>query len=94
MRKYLQAVGRVLLFALCCVLLFSCTDIEHGVFWSIEHEEKIPDNSLPNDIGVYGIIKIPNLGYPEQSGWHANGRYYLAGASLFFRDAAPGSDWK
>ncbi|MDR1316889.1 MAG: hypothetical protein LBK13_08460 [Spirochaetales bacterium] len=95
MRRYFQTVWHTVFAALSCILFFSCTDVDHGLFWNIEHEEKIPDNSLPNDIGVYGMIKIPSLytgSSQAQERWHPDGRYYLAGGALFFRES--GSDWK
>jgi hypothetical protein len=94
MRKNFQTLRYIIFSAALGAALFSCTDIEHGVFWSIEHEEKTPDNSLPNDIGVYGMITVPKIpGYASQAAWPQD-RYYLAGGALFFRNAAPNSEWK
>jgi hypothetical protein len=83
-----------------CLLFFSCTDISDGVFWSIENETSIPDNSLPNTLYIGGIITLPrdtaftapagdpaSVINPSGPGAVPNARYYVAAGSVFYRDA-------
>ncbi|MDR1894242.1 MAG: hypothetical protein LBQ61_06065 [Spirochaetales bacterium] len=96
MQKKFRSISSVFFLAVSCMVFFSCTDVTEGVFWSIENEHEIPDNSLPNTIGVYGIIKAPakyKAPREPQEHWDPNGRYYLAGGALFYRDCTPGSRW-
>jgi hypothetical protein len=62
------------------LLSFSCTQDMEGIFYSLEKEIKVPDNSLNNDISVTGMIRV--------------GSYYLAAAGSVFYRGIGATEWQ
>ncbi|GEM_PF-6301536 len=65
------------------IMLAGCNVGNNAIFYTLEHEEKIIDNTLPNNIDVLGIVR--------------DGDYYYAAAGGIYRASVSGrsnSGWK
>ncbi|MDR2589173.1 MAG: hypothetical protein LBC67_07075 [Spirochaetales bacterium] len=72
------------------LFLGACSDITQGVFYDIETEISVPDNSLTDDIDVTRVVYLPAQtgALPPTS----QPRYYIAGGAVFYREAPGTSD--
>ncbi len=59
MKKQIALLG----FIIFVILLAGCNTGENAIFYTIENEKQIVDNTLPNDVAVTGVIKTGNYFY-------------------------------
>lgn len=54
---------KTLLACIVILVIFSCSDYQQAIFYTIENETPITDNPLPNDITIFTIVKTSNAYY-------------------------------
>ncbi len=62
------------------IAFFSCNDSDIGIFYGLETEEKLADNSLPNNVTVGGMVKNVN-------------ELYIAAGKIYTKTSGSDSDW-
>ena len=61
-------------------LFFSCNESDIGIFYGLETEKKITDNSLPNEVTVGGMFKN-------------GGELYIAAGRVYTKTSGSDADW-
>ena len=70
----------VLLILILILFLFSCNQSDIGIFYGLEIEEKIIDNSLPNNLTVGGMVKSGTA-------------LYIAAGRVYTKTSGSSADW-
>lgn len=62
--------------------MLSCNESNIGIFYGLEHEEKLKDNSLPNGVTVGSMVKLVN-----------NNKLYIAAGNVYTKTSQTEEDW-
>ncbi len=74
MKKIEHILFSLSLLIILSLFLTSCNTGENAIFYTLENEKRIVDNTLPNEVTVTGIVKIGNY-------------YYVSLGAIYRKDA-------
>ena len=64
------------------LLMFACNENNTGIFYGLKYEEKIKDNSLPNNVTVGSMAKVVT-----------NNRLYIAAGNIYTKTSRTEEEW-